>query len=229
MCCDGRVVKALDLKSNGIFPRRFEPYSQRYFHHRFPVSCPTRTISIVSYLLSCDGRVVKAFDSKSNGIFPRRFESYSQRLLVCLHFGDHEDKMCIFGESNPSLSRCRRDSPTEPKTSLHCRGIEPRSPAWQARILPLNQQCLPSSIFHSRVRTSKWRSCVNAMLYKTDHDGDRTHNLPIRSRTPYPLGHAADETLQTFWLQVCQHGRTYSMSQCISYDRNLWLFVLMEI
>ena len=29
--CDGRVVKALDLKSNGIFPRRFEPYSQRYF------------------------------------------------------------------------------------------------------------------------------------------------------------------------------------------------------
>ena len=28
-CCDGRVVKALDLKSNGIFPRRFEPCSQR--------------------------------------------------------------------------------------------------------------------------------------------------------------------------------------------------------
>ena len=25
---------------------------------------------------------------------------------------------------------------------LHCRGIEPRSPAWQARILPLNQQCI---------------------------------------------------------------------------------------
>ena len=30
-CCDGRVVKALDLKSNGIFPRRFEPCSQRIF------------------------------------------------------------------------------------------------------------------------------------------------------------------------------------------------------
>ena len=27
--CDGRVVKAFDLKSNGIFPRRFESYSQR--------------------------------------------------------------------------------------------------------------------------------------------------------------------------------------------------------
>ena len=25
---------------------------------------------------------------------------------------------------------------------LHRRGIEPRSPAWQARILPLNHQCL---------------------------------------------------------------------------------------
>ena len=23
------------------------------------------------------------------------------------------------------------------------------------------------------------------------HDGDRTHNLPIRSRTPYPLGDTA--------------------------------------
>ena len=32
--CDGRVVKALDLKSNGIFPRRFEPYSQRRFFKR---------------------------------------------------------------------------------------------------------------------------------------------------------------------------------------------------
>ena len=29
MSCDGRVVKALDLKSNGVFPRRFESCSQR--------------------------------------------------------------------------------------------------------------------------------------------------------------------------------------------------------
>ena len=28
--CDGRVVKALDLKSNGVSPRRFEPCSQRF-------------------------------------------------------------------------------------------------------------------------------------------------------------------------------------------------------
>ena len=37
--------------------------------------------------------------------------------------------------------------------------------------------------------------CDSNKIYffqKTDHDGDRTHNLPIRSRTPYPLGHAAD-------------------------------------
>ena len=26
---------------------------------------------------------------------------------------------------------------------------------------------------------------------KSDHEGARTLNLPIRSRTPYPLGHAA--------------------------------------
>ncbi|KRX53071.1 hypothetical protein T09_3134 [Trichinella sp. T9] len=29
-CCDGPVVKALDLKSIRIFPRRFKSYSQRY-------------------------------------------------------------------------------------------------------------------------------------------------------------------------------------------------------
>ena len=28
--CNGRVVKAFDSKSNGIFPRRFESYSQRW-------------------------------------------------------------------------------------------------------------------------------------------------------------------------------------------------------
>ena len=28
--CDGRVVKALDSKSNGVSPRRFEPYSRRF-------------------------------------------------------------------------------------------------------------------------------------------------------------------------------------------------------
>ena len=29
--CDGRVVKALDLNSNGVSPRRFESCSQRVF------------------------------------------------------------------------------------------------------------------------------------------------------------------------------------------------------
>ena len=36
--CDGRVVKALDLKSNGVSPRRFEPCSQRYFLY-FSICC----------------------------------------------------------------------------------------------------------------------------------------------------------------------------------------------
>ena len=73
---------------------------------------------------------------------------------------------------------------------LHCRGIEPRSPAWQARILPLNQQCSGDSIRPVQVNTSIFQEDVEFMQ-KTDHDGDRTHNLPIRSRTPYPLGHTA--------------------------------------
>ena len=47
--------------------------------------------------------------------------------------------------SNPTRSVCWFHIGVTLKISLkpvHCRGIEPRSPAWQARILPLNQQCL---------------------------------------------------------------------------------------
>ena len=47
--------------------------------------------------------------------------------------------------SNPTRSVCWFHIGLTLKISLrpvHCRGIEPRSPAWQARILPLNQQCL---------------------------------------------------------------------------------------
>ena len=43
--CDGRVVKALDLKSNGVSPRRFESCSQRpcFFFELFYV---TRNIAL---------------------------------------------------------------------------------------------------------------------------------------------------------------------------------------
>ena len=76
------MVKALDLKSNGIFPRRFEPYSQRYFAMGSNFLTKSQPEFVDTNFVSCDGRVVKAFDSKSNGIFPRRFESYSQRWFV---------------------------------------------------------------------------------------------------------------------------------------------------
>ena len=39
---------------------------------------------------------------------------------------------------------------------VHCRGIEPRSPAWQARILPLNQQCLGRALIREGVAHSKY-------------------------------------------------------------------------
>ena len=58
----------------------------------------------------------------------------------------------------------------------------------------------------SRVGSNPTRSgsfffCENSLELKTffsqnldknDHDGIRTHNLLIRSQTPYPLGHATD-------------------------------------
>ena len=39
---------------------------------------------------------------------------------------------------------------------MHCRGIEPRSPAWQARILPLNQQCLGRALIREGVAHPKY-------------------------------------------------------------------------
>ena len=80
---DGRVVKAFDSKSNGIFPRRFESYLQRAIYELWKNKKNSKKDKLVllGYPDSCDGRVIKAFDWKSNGILPRRFESYSQRLL----------------------------------------------------------------------------------------------------------------------------------------------------
>ena len=127
--------------------------------------------------LSCDGRVVKAFDSKSNGIFPRRFESYSQRSSF-RNFRISvisKKKSALSGNRTPVSRVAGENSTTEPtmrivksksnlsnqitylhsrQKILHCRGIEPRSPAWQARILPLNQQCLRGSILPLRVNIS---------------------------------------------------------------------------
>ena len=100
--CDVRVVKELDLKSNGVSPRRFEPYSQRLFMRDLFMLMFTSCYNLFTDMLlkafqviqltefrkefnitaSCDGREVKALDSKSNGVSPRRFEPYSQRLIM---------------------------------------------------------------------------------------------------------------------------------------------------
>ena len=47
--CDGRVVKALDLKSNGVSPRRFESCSRRIYWfivHFFELFYVTRNIAL---------------------------------------------------------------------------------------------------------------------------------------------------------------------------------------
>ena len=48
-CCDGRVVKALDSKSNGIFPRRFESCSQRVYFLLFTQSLTSLRQSFNTY------------------------------------------------------------------------------------------------------------------------------------------------------------------------------------
>ena len=92
----------------------------------------------------------------TSSIFPAQ-----SHIKYCIHV---KNKDCIGGESNPGLPRGRREFyhwttnacnvnnlpctiiykilHSCKKQRLHWRGIEPRSPAWQARILPLNHQCL---------------------------------------------------------------------------------------
>ena len=45
--------------------------------------------------------------------------------------------------------------------------------------------------YHSPQLCSQQYVLMKNELKTIDHDGDRTHNLPIRSRRPDPLGHTA--------------------------------------
>ena len=92
----------------------------------------------------------------TSSIFPAQ-----SHIKYCIHV---KNKDCIGGESHPGLPRGRREFyhwttnackvnnlpctiiykilHSCKKQRLHWRGIDPRSPAWQPRILPLNHQCL---------------------------------------------------------------------------------------
>ena len=74
----GRVVKAMDQKSIGVSPRRFESCRLR----NFCLSKVLKTSIIFNYMEpnrntaeGSRGRAVKAMDQKSIGVSPRRFES----------------------------------------------------------------------------------------------------------------------------------------------------------
>ena len=102
VCCDGRVVKALDLKSNGIFPRRFEPCSQRSLfgiHYLLTiwdinVLCPFA----VPKVCTADSSVGRAGDCSwikaiSRSLVQIRFggiyfytQTLTLRLEICPHF-----------------------------------------------------------------------------------------------------------------------------------------------
>ena len=62
-------------------------------------------------------------------------------------------------------------------------------------------------IGYSGVRKEREKEKEREREGKNDHDGTRTHNLLIRSQTPYPLGHAA--TWKYLWLkeQVSGHDK----------------------
>jgi hypothetical protein len=42
----------------------------------------------------------------------------------------------------------------------------------------------------SQARNRRRTRALTSIKKNSDHDGTRTHNLPLRRRAPYPLGHA---------------------------------------
>ena len=71
----------------------------------------------------------------------------------------------------------------------------------------LTRNQMGSSRVGSNPTRSVDASCIPSFFWiqfhcKIDHDGDRTHNLPIRSRTPYPLGHAAGAPFSIFLIDI---------------------------
>ena len=88
--------------------------------------------------------------------------------------------------SNPTRSVCWFHIGLTLKISLkpvHCRGIEPRSPAWQARILPLNQQCLRSGVSHIWVMT--WLEHYSIFIKLSCIVGESNPGLPRGRREFY--------------------------------------------
>src|SRR4029434_3177711 len=65
--CDGREVKALDLKSNGVSPRRFDPCSQRSF----------ALYTLLQTLHSLDASLVR-LERKTRGTTDNKMDSYGQ-------------------------------------------------------------------------------------------------------------------------------------------------------
>ena len=74
-CCDGRVVKALDLKSNGVSPHRFEPCSQRIFNLFFLLS------GVIRIKLTCCPRI-SPLKKSWIAIFYFWFQFYLQLVSV---------------------------------------------------------------------------------------------------------------------------------------------------
>ena len=79
LCCDGREVKALDSKSNGVSPRRFEPCSQR--------KLSLRVLEFLPFQYHCNNQVSLSGCAINTGAF----EIYSG-LLSCFSTDKHEKK-----------------------------------------------------------------------------------------------------------------------------------------
>ena len=119
--CDGRVVKALDLKSNGSFPRRFESCSQRNFEpwifpskireSRFPLEARARLAQSVEH---------QTFNLRVKGSSPLLGASFfffaskdkvrTSVLWIFFLFG-HQHRLLSFGYHGSSVAQWKRAGP----------------------------------------------------------------------------------------------------------------------
>ena len=109
-------------------------------------------------------------NTKTRMLFGQHFDGEAPRNLnhVFLRPFESDHAKTVGCSCDESKKRKRK----EKNLRMHWPGIEPGPPAWQARILPLNHQCLHVQC-STRGKTDRQRPATNVEVFVTGHQ-DRT-------------------------------------------------------
>ena len=99
------------------------------------------------------------------------------------------------GQLNFLRIRKKVDHDRRTTTGVEALNLKVMSVFYSKEFLAFCRLQIENTLRNVKTKGFKWKNKVREE--KIDHDGSRTRNLPIRSRTPYPLGHAATTLYET--------------------------------